>query len=56
MLTKSELLRDASNKLCEQARLEREEAERVCAAAREARVLSQSQLGRIRATDVFAQK
>ena len=56
MLTKSEILRDASNKLCEQARIERAKAERVCAAAKEARALSQSQLVRIRASDVFPQK
>jgi hypothetical protein len=41
MLTKSELLRDASNKLCREARIERAEAERVRAAAKEARESSQ---------------
>ena len=55
MLTKSELLRDASNKLCREARIERAEAERVRAAAKEARELSQRELVRIKASAVFAQ-
>ena len=55
MLTKSELLRDASNKLWEQAHIERAKAERVRAAAIEARELSQRQLLRIRASNVSAE-
>ena len=53
MLTKSELLRDASNKLCREARIERAEAERVRAAAKEARELSQRELARIRASEIL---
>ena len=56
MLTKSELLRDTSNKLCEQARIERAKAERIRAAAKEARALSQSQLARIRASEILLTK
>ena len=56
MLTKSELLRDASNKLCREARIERAEAERVRAAAKEARELSQRELLRIRASEIFPKK
>ena len=56
MLTKSELLRDASNKLCREARIERAEAERVRAAAKEARALSQSQLVKIRAIEILHTK
>jgi len=53
VLTKSEILRDASNKLCEQARIERAKAEQVCAAAKETRALSQNQLARIRASEIL---
>ena len=53
MLTKSELLRDKSKKLCWKASIERAEAERVRAAAKEARALSQRQLARIRASAVL---
>ena len=56
MFTKSELLRDASDKLCEQAQIERAKAERVRATAIEARELSQRQLLRTRASNVFPQK
>ena len=56
MLTKSEALRDASKELCRKASVERMEAERVRAAAKEARALSQRQLLLIRASDVFPKK
>jgi hypothetical protein len=56
MLTKSELLRDASNKLCREARIERAEAERVRAAAKEARAFSQRQLVRIKASEILHTK
>jgi hypothetical protein len=56
MLTKSEKLRYTSKKLCREARIERAEAERLRAAAKDVRALSQSQLVKIRASDVFPRK
>ena len=47
-LTKYEQLRDASDKLRQQARIERAEAERVRAGARKARDLAKHQLSRMK--------